>query len=59
MVGAAGWAGWGAAAADTLLVLCWYFVGILLVLIWYSVGILLVVCWYDVGMMFVLCLKKM
>ena len=36
--GAAGRAGWGAAAAGTLLVLCWYFAGIMLIFCWYFVG---------------------
>ena len=36
--GAAGRAGWGAAAAGTLLVLCWYFVCIQLLLFWYLGG---------------------
>ena len=36
---AAGRAGCGAAAAGSLLVLCWYFVGILLLLCWYFGGV--------------------
>ena len=35
-----GWAGEGAAAASTLLLVCSYSVGIMLVLCWYSIAIL-------------------
>ena len=38
-----------AAAAGTLLVLCWYFVGILFVFCWYYVNILLLFDWYLGG----------